>query len=93
MGYCLLNSLEAKKQLEQGTLRIWKTDKHDAHKLAQIHPLTDRPEKIQQSEVYNEIRDLSRFYQEMEKEIKRARMYLHYILQLSFSELERFFSS
>lgn len=25
LGYCLLNPLETKKQLEQGTLRSWKT--------------------------------------------------------------------
>lgn len=91
--YCLLNPLAAKKQLEQGTLRSWKTDKHDAHKLAQTHQLNSRPEKIQQQDIYNEIRDLSRFYQEVEAEIKRTRMHLHNALQLSFPEVERFFSS
>lgn len=91
--YCLLNPLAAKKQLEQGTLRSWKTDKHDAHKLAQVHQQNDRPEKTQQSNIYNELRDLSRFYQEIEDDIKRTRMYLHNALQLSFPELERFFSS
>ncbi|WP_026702953.1 IS110 family RNA-guided transposase [Salibacterium aidingense] len=93
LKYCLLNPLEAKKQLEQGTLRSWKTDKQDAHKLAQTHQRNDRPEKIQQSNIYHEIRDLSRFYQEMEEEIKRTRMYLHHAIQLSFPELERFFTS
>src|SRR5699024_2922590 len=71
--YCILNPLSAKKQLEQGTLRSWKTDKHDAHKLAQVHELNVRPETIQQSDIYNEMRDLSRFYQELEDEIKRIR--------------------
>lgn len=93
LGYCLLNPLEAKKQLEQGTLRSWKTDKHDAHKLAQVHQLNNRLEKIHQPDLYNKLRDLSRFYQEMEAEIKRTRMYLHNALQLSFPELEQFFSS
>ncbi|WP_204871270.1 IS110 family transposase, partial [Pullulanibacillus pueri] len=93
LRYCLLNPLVAKKQLEQGTLRSWKTDKHDAHKLAQAHQKNDRPEKIQQPEIYNEIRDLSRFYQEVEEEIKRTRMHLHNALQLNFPELELFFSS
>ncbi|MDY0393267.1 transposase [Virgibacillus halophilus] len=74
-------------------MRSWKTDKHDAHKLAQVHQQNDRPEKIQQPDVYNELRDLSRFYQEIEDDIKRTRMYLHNALQLSFPELERFFSS
>lgn len=93
LRYCLLNPLAAKKQLEQGTLRSWKTDKHDAHKLAQVHQQNDRSEKINQLNIYHEIRDLSRFYQEIEEDIKRTRMYLHNALQLSFPELERFFSS
>ena len=93
LRYCLLNPLAAKKQLEQGTLRSWKTDKRDAHKLAQVHQLNDRQEKTHQPDIYHEIRDLSRFYQEIEEEIKRMRMYLHNALQLSFPELERFFSS
>lgn len=93
LHYCLLNPLAAKKQLEQGTLRSWKTDKHDAHKLAQVHQQNIRLKKIQQPSVYHEIRDLSRFYQEVEEDIKRTRMHLHNALQLSFPELERFFSS
>ncbi|MCK0471299.1 IS110 family transposase [Halalkalibacter sp. APA_J-10(15)] len=93
LPYCLLNPLAAKKQLEQGTLRSWKTDKHDAHVLAQSHHLHKREEKVHQSDVYQTLRDLSRFYQEIEEEIKRMRMYLHNALQLSFPELEQFFSS
>jgi transposase len=93
LRYCLLNPLESKKQLEQGTLRSWKTDQSDAHKLAQVHQSNHRPERVQQPEIFNDLRDLSRFYQEIEEEIKRTRMYLHNALQLSFPELERFFSS
>ncbi|WP_246117084.1 IS110 family transposase [Shouchella miscanthi] len=93
LRYCILNPLEAKKQLEQGTLRSWKTDKHDAHLLAQSHSLHRREENQTQSIIYQHLRDLSRFYQEIEEEIKRMRMYLHNALQLSFPELEQFFSS
>ncbi len=93
LRYCLLNPLEAKKQLELGTLRSWKTDKHDAHLLAQSHSLHRREENQTQSIIYQHLRDLSRFYQEIEEEIKRMRMYLHNALQLSFPELEQFFSS
>lgn len=53
----------------------------------------ERIEKIQRPDIYNEIRDLSRFYQELEDEIKRTRMYLHNALQLTFPELERLFSN
>src|SRR5699024_11191526 len=36
---------------------------------------------------------LSRFYQEVEEEVKRTRMHLHNCLQLVFPELEQFFST
>lgn len=71
------------------TLRSWKTDKNDAHKLAQAHYLHSREEKVLQPDIYDQIRDLARFYQEVEEEIKRMRMYLHHALQLSFPELEQ----
>ncbi|QXE01424.1 IS110 family transposase [Terribacillus sp. DMT04] len=93
LRYCLLNPLAAKKQLEMATLRSWKTDKNDAHKLAQAHHLHSREEKVQQPDLYHRLRDFARFYQEIEGEIKRMRMYLHHALQLSFPELEQFFSS
>src|SRR5690606_9378823 len=78
---------------DNGTLRSWKTDKHDAHKLAQVHQNSYRKERIKQPEIYTELRDLSRFYQEIEEQIKHKRMHLHNALQLSFPELEQFFSS
>ncbi|MEB7431064.1 IS110 family transposase, partial [Enterococcus lactis] len=37
--------------------------------------------------------DLARFYQEIEKKITRLRMDLHNCLQLTFPELEQFFSN
>ncbi|WP_413376313.1 IS110 family transposase [Alkalihalobacillus sp. 1P02AB] len=93
LPYCLLNPLAAKKQLEQNTLRSWKTDKHDAHMLAQSHTHHRREEKIHPSDVYQNLRDFSRFYQEIEEQIKRMRMYLHNALHMSFPELEQFFSN
>lgn len=93
LPYVLLNPLQAKKQLEEDTLRSWKTDKQDAHKMAQTHFLKKRTPKVAQEEIYQNMRDLSRFYQEVEEEIKRTRMHLHNCLQLVFPELEQFFSS
>ena len=93
LSYTLLNPLQAKKQLEEDTLRSWKTDKQDAHKLAQTHAGKRRTPKVVQEVVYQDIRDLSRFYQEVEEEIKRTRMHLHNCLQLVFPELEQFFST
>ncbi len=92
-SYCLLNPLEAKKQMEENTLRSWKTDKSDAHRLAQTHLKNQRQPKEVQSNFYLEMRDLARFYQEIEKKITRLRMDLHNCLQLTFPELEQFFSN
>lgn len=92
LSYCLLNPLEAKKQLDNG-LRVLKTDKHDAHRLAQTHWQYERKIKQHQSTIYEDAHDLARFYQEIEAEIKRLRMYLHAALQLCFPELENLFSS
>ncbi|MEI5989431.1 hypothetical protein A5881_000919 [Enterococcus termitis] len=92
LSYCLLNPLEAKKQLDNG-LRILKTDKHDAHRLAQTHWQYERKIKQHQSTIYEDSHDFARFYQEIEAEIKRLRMYLHTALQLCFPELENLFSS
>ena len=91
--YTLLNPLQAKKQMEEDTLRSWKTDKQDAHRLAQTHAGKRRTPKVIQEEAYQDLRDLSRFYQEVEEEIKRTRMHLHNCLQLTFPELEQFFSN
>ncbi|UJF15653.1 IS110 family transposase [Jeotgalibaca sp. MA1X17-3] len=93
LSYTLLNPLQAKKQMEEDTLRSWKTDKQDAHKLAQTHAGKRRTPKVVQEDVYQDLRDLSRFYQEVEEEIKRTRMHLHNCLQLVFPELEQFFSN
>ncbi|MGX7201680.1 IS110 family transposase [Enterococcus plantarum] len=92
LPYCLLNPLEAKKQLDSG-LRVLKTDKQDAHRLAQTHGQYERKIKQHQPVIYEESHDLARFYQEVETEIKRLRMYLHTALELSFPELEILFSS
>lgn len=93
LAYTLLNPLQAKKQLEEGSLRSWKTDKQDAHQLARTHARNSREPKVSKTEVYQDLRDLSRFYQEVEEDIKRTRMYLHNCLQLTFPELEQFFTS
>lgn len=93
--YYLLNPLEAKKQTEENTLRSWKTDKSDAHKLAISHFEKKKVRTIfvKQEAPYLIMRDLSRFYQEIEKQIKQLRMSLHNCLQLTFPELELLFTN
>src|SRR5699024_2195499 len=68
-----------------------KTDRSDAHRLAQTHSLFQRPRTIESSFVYQEARNLARFYHEVEGAIKRDRMALHTALHQSFPELESLF--
>ncbi|MDK6786144.1 IS110 family transposase, partial [Enterococcus faecalis] len=90
--YCLLNPLEAKRQLNSD-LRSVKTDKRDAHRLAQTHSQFLRKQKQQSSEIYEQTRDLAHFYQQIESDIKHMRMHLHTALQLTFPELETLFTN
>ncbi|MGF0029010.1 IS110 family transposase, partial [Streptococcus alactolyticus] len=57
--YTQLNPLEAKKQLD--SLRVRKTDKIDAETLAISQFVLNRKPTYIQEEVYQELRDLSRF--------------------------------
>lgn len=93
LTYYELNPLQAKGQLEKETLRSWKTDKHDAHKLAQTHWNNTRIQTTPASLRYKELRDLSRFYQEVTEEISRINMHLHNTIQLTFPELELFLTN
>ncbi len=85
-AYTRLNPLEAKKQLD--SLRVRKTDQIDAEKLAQSQFVLNRKPTYVQEEVYQELRDLSRFYQNLTEDIVRAKNRLHKVLQVTFPELE-----
>ncbi|WP_105128254.1 IS110 family transposase, partial [Streptococcus suis] len=85
-AYTRLNPLEAKKQLD--SLRVRKTDKIDAEKLAQSQFVLNRKTTYVQEEVYQELRDLSRFYQNLTEDIVRAKNRLHKVLQVTFPEIE-----
>lgn len=65
--YTRLNPLAAKKQLD--SLRVRKTDKIDAEKLAQSQFILNRKPTYVQEEVYQDLRDLSRFYQNLTEDI------------------------
>lgn len=91
IAYSCLNPMEASRQLNMEGLRIHKTDRSDAHRLAQTHSLFQRPRTIESSFVYKEARNLARFYHEVEGAIKRDRMALHTALHQSFPELESLF--
>ncbi|HEM5579975.1 TPA: IS110 family transposase [Streptococcus suis] len=90
-AYTRLNPLEAKKQLD--SLRVRKTDQIDAEKLAQSQFVLNRKPTYVQEEVYQELRDLSRFYQNLTEDIVRAKNRLHKALQVTFPELETILST
>lgn len=90
-AYTQLNPLEAKKQLD--SLRVRKTDKIDAEKLAISQFVLNRKPTYIQGEVYQELRDLSRFYQNLTEDIVRTKNRLHKVLQVTFPEMENILST
>nr|WP_157737866.1 IS110 family transposase [Streptococcus acidominimus] len=90
-AYTRLNPLGAKKQLD--SLRVRKTDKIDAEKLAQSQFLLNRKPTDVQEDVYQELRDLSRFYQNLTEDIVRTKNRLHKVLQVTFPEIEKLLST
>ncbi len=90
-AYTRLNPLEAKKQLD--SLRVRKTDKINAEKLAQSQFVLNRKPTYVQEEVYQELRDLIRFYQNLTEDIVRTKNRLHKVLQVTFPELESLLST
>jgi len=85
--YCRINPLEA--NLQMASMRRQKTDKSDAHELAKTHFKMEREYTYQQDEYYEQMRALTRYYDEVDTEINHLWNRLHAILQLSFPELEQ----
>ena len=75
------------------SLRVRKTDKIDAEKLAKSQLVHNRKPTYVQEEVYQHLRDLSRFYQNMTEDLVRAKNRLHKVLQITFPELENLLST
>ena len=90
-AYTRLNPLESKKQLD--SLRVRKTDKIDAEKLAMSQFILNRKPSYVQEALYQELRDLSRFYQNLTEDIVCAKNRLHKVLQITFPELENILSA
>lgn len=89
-SYCLLNPLESK--LQTASMRMHKTDKSDAHRLAQSHFNTKRRVKKTQNNYFDQMRALSRYYHDLDEELKVIRGRMHTLLQLTFPELESLFT-
>ncbi|ARJ22722.1 IS110 family transposase [Bacillus mycoides] len=89
--YCLLNPLEAKIQCD--SLRIHKTDRSDAHRLALTHFTVTRRVSTGTDNLFYQLRSLSRLYSELDDELSIIRGRMHKVIQLTFPELERIFTS
>ncbi|MGG1340309.1 IS110 family transposase [Bacillus toyonensis] len=89
--YCLLNPLEAKIQCD--SLRIHKTDRSDAHRLALTHFTVTRRVSTGTDNLFYQLKSLSILYSELDDELSIIRGRMHKIIQLTFPELERIFTS
>lgn len=90
VNYVQLNPLKAKIQLNK--FRRFKTDRVDARGLADTQFIIKRAFSYQMDPVYSQLRDLSRFYQEINKDIVAHKNRLHRALQLTFPEIEQLFA-
>ncbi|SIS64544.1 Transposase [Salimicrobium flavidum] len=89
--YCLLNPLEAKLQCDG--LRIHKTDHSDAHQLAMTHFTNERLIKEDTDNRFHQLKQLSRYYNELNEELSVVRNRLHRALQETFPEIEAMFTT
>ena len=75
VNYVQLNPLKARIQLNK--FRRFKTDQADAKELANTQFIIKRSFSYQMDPVYSQLRDLSRFYQEINKDIVAHKNRLH----------------
>lgn len=85
--YCRMNPLEA--NLQMAKMRRHKTDLSDAHELAKTHFKMEREKTYIQDNYYEQMRAVTRYYDEIDDEIILLKSRMHAILQLSFPELEK----
>ena len=83
------NPLAAKRAMQgDGNLRHSKTDSLDAIGLAMDQHLHHHTPDVDQAPVYTQLRDESRFYQEINEDVVQNKNRLHKLLQLTFPEIE-----
>ena len=84
--YSRMNPLEA--NLQMAKMRRHKTDRSDAHELAKTHFKMERESTYIQVEYYEQMRALTRYYDEIDEEMILIKSRMHAILHMSFPELE-----
>lgn len=84
--YSRMNPLEA--NLQMAKMRRHKTDRSDAHELAKTHFKMEREATYVQDDYYEQMRALTRYYDEVDEEMIVLKSRMHAILHMSFPELE-----
>lgn len=92
INYIEMNPLEAK--FRTSSLRSWKTDQSDAHKLAHLAPTLKQTDSLPKHEtIFFELRERARFHLEIENEQNRLKVEIVELLHQTFPGLEKLFSS
>ena len=90
--YIEMNPLEAK--FKTNSLRSWKTDNSDAHKLAQLGLTLKSTDSLNtKNEIYFELRERVRFHLEIEKNQSRLKVQIIELLHQTFPGLEKLFKN
>lgn len=90
--YVIINPLTAKKEMDIG-LRHNKTDKNDAYHLALIQKLYQHSTNKIQSNQYQQLNALSRFYAQLTNDVVTSTNRLHKALQSTFPRLNNYLNS
>jgi len=85
--YCRMNPLEA--NLQMASMRRNKTDISDAHELTKTHFKMEREPTYVQDDYYEQMRALTRYYDEIDEEVTLLKSRMHALLHVSFPELEK----
>ena len=88
--YYRLNPLEA--TIQTASMRRQKTDKSDAHELAKSHFTAPLRITEQQENYYDQIRGLSRYYDELDYGVMILMNRMHALIQLNFPMMKKIFS-
>ena len=91
-NYVIINRLTAKKEMDIG-LRHKKTDKNDAYHLALIQKLYQHSTNKIQSNQYQQLNTLSRFYAQLTNDVVTSTNRLHKALQSTFPRLNNYLNS
>ncbi|MBS3673205.1 transposase, partial [Mammaliicoccus fleurettii] len=92
INYIEMNPLEAK--FKTTSLRSWKTDQSDAHKLALLAPSLKSMDSLNtKQDIFFELRERARFHLEIENDQNRLKIMIIELLHQTFPGLEKLFKN